>query len=84
MTLSPIHTPNKGSVEAFNQGKRIREQRGEEYARNLANALFRDLRNDSLSVQAEVGAIQTKFPKTWGYVAGGLDPENRFENGKLR
>lgn len=81
-TLITLRT--NGEVEAFLEGKRIREQRGEAYARGLANALYRDLRNDSLSVQAEVGAIKAKFPETWGYIAGGLDPENRNENGEPR
>lgn len=71
-------------AEAFAEGQRIREQRGAEHATNLANTLFRDGLNDTLSSRAEVEVIKANFPETWKYAAGGLDPVNRHENGDLR
>ena len=90
--LVPAALEYAGQAEAFAEGKRMRKDYvvelgktdGIKRAQDLANALFRDGRNDSLSVQAEVGAIKAKFPETWKRLAGGLDPENRSENGDLR
>ena len=90
--LVPAALEYAGQAEAFAEGQRMRadyiqklgEEAGSKRAKNLANALFRDGRNDTLSVQAEVGTFKAQFPDSWKCLAGGLDPENRNEVGDLR
>lgn len=82
MTVSS-DSRTSGQVEAFLEGQRIRKQRGETQARDLAKSLFRNGREDTLSVQAEVGGFKAKFPETWQFLAAGLAPEIVSPDGKL-
>jgi hypothetical protein len=73
-----------GTIDAYDHGQNLRKQLGPEASQLLANALFSDGHNNSLEVQAQARSIHESYSNSWGFVAGGLDPDNRHPDGSRR